>query len=40
MDMVAWWSSYVGITEKAIEIDDRIFPKNDRLVYLYCMPIP
>lgn len=28
MDMIAWWSSYVGITERAIAIEDRIFPQK------------
>ncbi|MGB5007487.1 MAG: hypothetical protein WBO39_11165 [Ferruginibacter sp.] len=28
LDMVAWWSSYMGITEKAIEIEDSIFPRK------------
>lgn len=28
MDMLAWWYSYVGITGKAVEIEDKIFPQK------------
>jgi hypothetical protein len=28
MDMLAWWYAYVGITEKAVEIEDNVFPQK------------